>query len=330
MAGNYHDDRPQRKVKLDMKRPSCQTQMDFQEILEEIYRQIPQHLDEGRVAEYIPELARISPRKFGMAIQTIDGRLLQVGDAAEKFSVQSIAKVFTLTMAMRLAGDAIWRRLGREPSGSAFNSLVQLEYERGIPRNPFINAGALVITDIIVSHRADAGQAVLDFVRMLAGSDGIRFDPAVAASEAATGFRNRALANFLKSFGNLENSPETVLDAYFHHCSLAMSCVDVARAGMYLADGGRPFQGGDPIITSSQAKYINSLMLTCGTYDAVGDFAYRVGLPGKSGVGGGILAVMPGCFSVCVWSPGLNASGNSSAGTKALELFTTLSGLSIF
>lgn len=313
-----------------MKRLHCDIETNFQDILEEIHGRMPEFLAAGKVADYIPELARISPRKFGMAIRTIDGRLFQVGDAEEKFSIQSISKVFTLTLAMQLAGDDIWRRLGREPSGSAFNSLVQLEYEKGIPRNPFINAGALVITDIILSHRPDARRAIVDFVRLLAGNDEIDFDPAVAESEAATGFRNRALANFLRSFGNLDNPPETVLDAYFHHCSLAMSCADVARAGVYLANGGRLLQGREPVISSSEAKYINSLMLTCGTYDAVGDFAYRVGLPGKSGVGGGILAVMPGCFSVCVWSPGLNESGNSLAGTKALELFTTLSGLSIF
>ncbi|MCA9925223.1 MAG: glutaminase A, partial [Anaerolineales bacterium] len=210
------------------------------------------------------------------------------------------------------------------------NSLVQLEYENGIPRNPFINAGALVITDIILTHLNDARQTVLNFVRMLADNPAIEFDHAVAHSEAKTGFRNKALANFLKSFGNLHNDPETVLDAYFHHCALSMGCIDLARAGLYLANGGKLPQSGAPLITRSQAKYIKSLMLTCGTYDAVGDFAYRVGLPGKSGVGGGILAIMPGSFSVCVWSPGLNASGNSLAGTKALELFTTMTGISIF
>lgn len=304
--------------------------MNYQNLLEEIHHRIPAFLAEGRVADYIPELADISPKKFGMALQMIDGRLFRIGDADEKFSIQSISKVFTLTLAMQLEGDALWRRIGREPSGSPFNSLVQLEYENGVPRNPFINAGALVVTDIILSHLRDARQPVLDFVRHLSGNDDADFNPAVARSEAATGFRNRALANFLKSFGNLHNSPEAVLEAYFSHCSLSMSCVDTARAALYLANGGKLAEDAEPIISKSQAKYINSLMLTCGTYDAVGDFAYRVGLPGKSGVGGGIMAVMPGKFSVCVWSPGLNENGNSHAGTKALELFTTLSGISIF
>ena len=304
--------------------------MDYESILQEIFDHVQPLLTQGKVANYIPELAHVSPHKFGMAVQMVDGRLFKIGDADENFSIQSISKLFTLTLAMQLAGDTIWKRIGREASGTPFNSLVQLEYENGIPRNPFINAGALVVTDIILSHLNDARQTVLDFVQLLANNPDIEFDHAVAHSEAATGFRNKALANFLKSFGNLHNDPETVLDAYFHHCSLSMSCVDAAKAGLYLVSGGKLPQTGKPLITRSQAKYINSLMLTCGLYDAVGDFAYRVGLPGKSGVGGGIIAVMPGHFSVCVWSPGLNESGNSLAGTAALELFTTLTGISIF
>lgn len=304
--------------------------MNYTVILQEIYEEVEPLLDQGQVAAYIPELAHISPRKFGMAVQTIDGELHKIGDADEKFSVQSISKVFTLTMAMQLVGDALWRRIGREPSGTAFNSLVQLEYENGIPRNPFINAGALVVTDIILSHLGDARETVLEFLRKVSSDPEISYDYAVARSERETGFRNAAMAYFLKSFGNLRNDASQVLDAYFHHCALSMSCVEVAKAGIYLANGGRLIENAEPIIKANQAKYINSLMLTCGTYDSVGDFAYRVGLPGKSGVGGGILAVMPNEFSICVWSPGLNASGNSLAGTRALELFTTLTRISIF
>lgn len=304
--------------------------MDYSDILQEIYAQIQPLLKKGRVANYIPELACKSAEKFGMAVLTCEGELFQVGDAAEKFSIQSISKVFTLTLAMQLDGDRIWQRIGREPSGTPFNSLVQLEFESGIPRNPFINAGALVVTDIILSHLQDAQQTVCDFMCKLANNSQIEFDAVVANSEKLTGYRNIALANFIKSFGNMENEPETVLDAYFHHCSLAMSCVDVARAGLYLANGGSLLWSGEQLIRSNQAKYINSLMLTCGTYDSVGDFAYRVGLPSKSGVGGGILAVMPQEFTICVWSPGLNMNGNSLAGTKALELFTTMTGSSVF
>lgn len=304
--------------------------MNYQEILNEIYAEVQPLLSEGKVADYIPELAHVPPSKFGMALITHSGDQFQVGDAAEPFSIQSISKLFTLTLAMRLEGDAIWQRIGREPSGTAFNSLVQLEYENGIPRNPFINAGALVVTDMILSHLENAHETVLDFVRKLAQNETIHFDLKVAGSEKASGYRNVALANFIKSFGNLRNEPAAVLDAYFHHCSIAMACSDLARAGLFLANQGRLPWNDEQIVKPNQAKYIKALMQTCGTYDAVGDFAYRVGLPGKSGVGGGILAVMPGEFSVCAWSPGLNENGNSLAGTKALELLTTLTAISIF
>ncbi|MBW3549371.1 MAG: glutaminase [Proteobacteria bacterium] len=302
--------------------------MDYQQILEQIHAEIVPTLPQGRIADYIPQLAHVNQRSFGMAVCDTQGRFASVGDADERFSIQSISKVFTLTLAMQREGERLWQRVGREPSGTSFNSLVQLEFELGIPRNPFINAGALVVTDVVLSHLGDAKAALREFARRLSGAADVDYDYSVAASEARLGYRNSALANFLKSFGNLENHPEAVLDAYFHHCALAMSCGELSRAFMYLARHGSNSDGA--VITPGQTKYINSLMLTCGTYDAVGDFAYRVGLPGKSGVGGGIVAVMPGMFSVCVWAPGLNASGNSLAGTRALERFATLTGQSIF
>lgn len=304
--------------------------MNIKRIIDEIAMEVAPLLGQGLTADYIPELAKISPQKFGMAVRTANGDLFTVGDADERFSIQSISKLFTLTLAMISEGDSLWQRTGREASGSAFNSLVQLEYENGIPRNPFINAGALVVTDVIISRLSNAKQSVMDFVRDLCNKSDIKFDLAVAKSESKTGHRNRALAHFLKSFGNLHNDTDAVLDAYFHHCAIAMTCVELADACMYLVrDGFNPISN-KRVTTESQAKYINSLMLTCGTYDDVGDFAYRVGLPGKSGVGGEIVAVMPDEFSVCVWSPGLNKSGNSLAGVKALELFTTKTGVSIF
>ena len=304
--------------------------MNIQHILNEIQAEVRPLLTRGRIASYIPELAHVSPHKFGIAVRTVGGGSYLVGDALERFSIQSIAKIFTLTMAMQLAGDALWQRVGREPSGNPFNSLVQLEYENGKPRNPFINAGALVVTDVILNHLDNATTSVRDIVRALCGRADIDFDLAVAASEQATGHRNKAMAHFLKSFDNLDNDPERVLDAYFHHCSLAMSCLELCEAVLFLANNGVAPHSNDQVMNVNQVKYVNSLLLTCGTYDAVGDFAYRVGLPGKSGVGGGIVAVMPGQFSVCVWSPGLDASGNSLAGTKALELFTTKTGVSVF
>jgi glutaminase len=304
--------------------------IDYQTILEEIRLEVEPLLGRGRVADYIEPLSRVPLEKFGCALITLDGETFTAGDADERFSIQSIMKVFLLHLAMQYEGDAIWQRVGREPSGSAFNSLVQLEYEEGIPRNPFINAGAMVLTDIVLSHTRRTGDPLLELVRRLSGSDTVDFDPDVAASESSTGHRNRALAHFLKAYGNLRGDVDEILDRYFRYCSLSMSCVDLARAFGFLANGGRLLAGDVEVATPRQVKRINSVMLTCGVYDEAGDFAYRVGLPGKSGVGGGIAAVLPGRFSVAVWSPGLDQSGSSLAGTKALELLTTKTALSIF
>lgn len=304
--------------------------IDYRAILERIHAELEPEFGVGQPALYIPELARVSPRHFGMALATPDGAMHTVGEADRRFSIQSISKVFALALAIELVGDGLWKRCGREPSGNPFNSLVQLEHERGIPRNPFINAGALVITDVILSRHAHPRSAVLELVRRLAGEDSIGFDEDVARSEVRTGHRNAAMAHFLKSFGNLENAAVDVLDAYFHDCSIAMSCAELAAACLFLANRGRDLPSDEAIVSTSQSKYLNALMLTCGTYDAVGDFAYRVGLPAKSGVGGGIVAAMPGEFSVCVWAPGLDPQGNSILGCRALELLTTYSGVSVF
>lgn len=302
----------------------------YQEIIEKIAHEVQPLLHEGKVATYIPALSRISPEKFGMSVATVKGELFTVGDADEKFSIQSISKVFTLAMIMDRIGDALWERVGREASGNPFNSLIQLEYENGKPRNPFINAGALIVTDLMILENKDPLHDLLGFVRKCSNNPEIGFDQEVALSEKMTGHRNAALASFLKSYGNLVNEVERVLDIYFHQCSLSMSCVDLSRAFLFLANGGTDPRSGKIICGPRQAKRINALMQTCGLYDECGEFAYRVGLPGKSGVGGGIVAVMPGELVLTVWSPGLNPSGNSLAGMKALELFTTYTARSIF
>lgn len=304
--------------------------LDWQSQIDRIARDVRPQLRRGRVATYIEALARLPRDRFGMAVRTVDGMEFCVGDADARFSIQSISKVFTLTMAMGFLGEKIWKRVGREPSGNPFNSLVQLEREAGIPRNPFINAGAHVVTDCLASQLGHPREDILSFVRIVSGNPEIDYDREVAQSERATGYRNFALANFLKSFGNLDGEIDTVLDLYFHQCSLAMSCRDLCRAVSYLANDGIDPASGARIVPKRHARRINSLMLTCGLYDAVGNFAYRVGLPAKSGVGGGIVAVWPGHLTVCVWSPGLDATGNSLAGTRALELFSQRTGASIF
>jgi glutaminase len=303
--------------------------MHFQPLLQEIVDALrPELGQEGRVASYIPALARVPAAQFGIALRTFDGQEAQAGDSATPFSVQSISKLFTLTLGMREMGEALWERIGREPSGNPFNSLVQLESEQGIPRNPFINAGAIAVTDRLVSL-FDAKAEMLALLSSLCGEP-VDFDEEVAASEAATGFRNVALANFMKSFGRIDNDVATVLDVYFHHCAVRMSCVQLARAAGFLCrDGIHPLTGRQ-LLTERQARRVNALMLTCGTYDAAGDFAFRIGLPCKSGVGGGIVAVVPDKLTLCVWSPALEPSGNSLLGMKALELFATKTGLSIF
>lgn len=305
---------------------------DLAEVLPELAAEIASITDRGAVATYIPELGKIDPARFGIAVATNDGQVFTAGDAEEPFSIQSISKVFSLTLALGHVGDALWRRVGREPSGNPFNSIVQLERENGIPRNPFINAGAIVVADILLEgHQPkEAIGEVLRFVQYLADDDTIHIDRAVANSERVTGFRNFALANYMRSFGNLRHAPELTLGVYFHLCAIEMSCLQMARAGRFLAHGGKNPDTGHSVVSPERARRINALMLTCGHYDGSGDFAFRVGIPGKSGVGGGILGIVPGVASIAVWSPGLNENGNSKLGSRALEILAKQMNWSIF
>lgn len=305
---------------------------NLSQIIDQISGEMARETERGVAAEYIPELAKGDVGRFGLAVLTNEGDLHCAGDCDLPFSVQSVAKVFTLTLALGKVGDALWRRVGREPSGSAFNSIVQLEYEHGVPRNPFINAGALVVTDILLANAQprEAIAATVRFIRSLADDEAIFVDKAVAKSETETGFRNLALAAYLKSYGNLENPVDLVIGTYFHQCAIAMSCRQLAKAGAFLARGGLQHGTGLPIVSGERARRINALMLTCGHYDGSGDFAFRVGIPAKSGVGGGILAIAPGCASIAVWSPGLNRHGNSLLGTLALERLAKATGWSVF
>ena len=306
--------------------------MDLQAIIDDITAELSPRLGEGNVADYIPELAKIDPKQFGIAITTVDGNTYQAGNAGTAFSVQSISKVFMLTLALGKAGESMWKRVGREPSGSAFNSIVQLEHENGIPRNPFINAGAIVVTDMVLAgHQPrEAIGEFLRFIHYLANDDTISIDRRVAKSEQKTGFRNIALANFMRGFDNIKHPVEMVLGTYFHQCALSMNCVQLANAGLFLANRGTNPLTGFSVVSARRARRINALMLTCAHYDGSGEFAYRVGLPGKSGVGGGILAIAPGKASIAVWSPGLNEVGNSKLGSVALEVLAARTGWSVF
>jgi glutaminase len=301
-------------------------------LLDEICLELRGRTEKGRVADYIPHLAKIPLDKFAIAVAPVSGPVVTAGDADETFSIQSISKLFTLTLALGQVGDRVWDRVGREPSGNAFNSIVQLEHEQGRPRNPFVNAGAIAVTDILLGGHLpkEAIGEILRFIRFLANDDTINIDRLVAQSEQAHGDRNLSLAHFMKSFGVIKNPPAEVLGVYFHQCAIAMSCRQLAQAGLFLAANGRNPLTGFNVVSSNRARRLNALMMTCGHYDGAGDFAFRVGLPGKSGVGGGILAIVPKKAVIAVWSPGLDNNGNSLLGTTALEMLVQRTGWSVF
>ena len=307
--------------------------MDYQSILNEIAQEVTPFLKDGKVADYIPALANVDPQQFGMSLTMFDGTQYHVGSSDTLFSIQSISKVFTFTLALKFYGKDMYKRIGYEPSGNPFNSLVQLEYEHGKPRNPFINAGAINVTDALINYYANQHLAyteVLKFIHFIANDNSIVCNETVASSEMEHGHRNMALAHLMKSFNNLDNEVKDVVALYFRHCSVEMSTNMLSRSMLYLANHGVDPTTKKTYITESQAKRIHAVMLTCGHYDASGDFAYNVGLPAKSGVGGGIVAVVPKLMGISVWAPGLNTNGNSLVGTMALKLFTNKTGLSIF
>lgn len=304
--------------------------MLYEKAVTNIYESLKQDTGKGRVAQYIPALSKMDPKQYSISVCDLEGAEFSIGDSDKRFTIQSISKVFTLAMASKHLGDSLWDFVGREPSGTSFNSLIQLEQERGIPRNPFINAGALVVTDKLMGLYDKPKKAILEFVRENCGDQDIYYDKEVAASELEFSHRNVALANFMKSFGTIEHDIETIMDIYCNQCSISMNTLTLAKSFLFLANGGVNPATGQRVVTSRTAKRLNALMLTCGLYNESGDFAYRVGLPGKSGVGGGIIAILPGKLSIAVWSPELNVNGNSYRGIETLEQFTTDIGISVF
>ncbi|WP_310108240.1 glutaminase [Algoriphagus sp. 4150] len=304
--------------------------MDYQQLIEEVYQEVQEENLKGKVATYIPEIASVNPNQFGIALVDLKGNVYGVGDHQVPFSIQSISKVYTLTMVFNVFNSKLWTRVNVEPSGDPFNSIAQLEYEKGIPRNPFINAGALVITDALCSKFENPIDQISAFINELAGATCVQINPEVKNSEMNHGERNTALAYFLKSFKNFSNPIDEVLEVYFSHCAMEMSCVDLAKSFSFLANDGFSIFANREILSESHARRVNALMLTCGFYDEAGEFAFKVGLPGKSGVGGGVAAVMPHKFSVAVWSPELNDKGNSVKAIRALELLTDKLAFSLF
>lgn len=309
---------------------SDQDEPDYLTIFKQIIDELSRITDHGQVAGYIPELSRIDPDKFGVHLTTVDKRHHFLGDSNEKFSIQSIAKVLSLAMAYNLMGESLWSRVSVEPAGTSFNSLVQLEHNLGIPRNPLLNAGAMIICDVLITNLEKPQEEFLKFLRQLSGNPDIEFCPRIAQSERATGYKNAALINLMKSFSNIKNDIHVVLDFYFNLCSIEMTCREVARTFLFLANNGIDPYSSHKILSSSKSKRVNAIMQLCGFYDEAGEFSFKVGLPGKSGVGGGIVAVHPGKYSIAVWSPRLNEKGNSYKGMAFLEKLTTLTHSSIF
>lgn len=303
--------------------------MKYQDILINIYNEIQPFAKEGKQADYIPALAKVNPDQFGMCLSTVSGETYSIQDAETRFSIQSISKVFSIALALSIKGEDVWNHVGKEPSGTAFNSLFQLELEKGIPRNPFINSGAIVVADILMNELKDPEKDFIEFVRALCGDSTVDYNLAIALSEREHGYLNAAIANLLKYHGCISNDIEDVLMFYFKMCSIEMSCKELAKAFLAFT-GYKEFNYNGFALTTSQVKRLNAVMQTCGFYDEAGEFSYLVGLPGKSGVGGGIIAIHPHKYSVAVWSPRLNQKGNSIMGMKALELLTTYTAESIF
>ena len=304
--------------------------MNYDQLFSEIAKKLKNVYDTGKVADYIPELSTVDPSKFGIHLTTINGEQFSFGDSEEKFSIQSIVKVLSLSLAYELENEKLWQRVGVEPSGTPFNSLIQLESDLGIPRNPLINAGALVISDILVSHLNNPKKDFLNYLRNISGIASIDYCSRIAESEKSKGYRNAALINLMKSFGNIKNDIDVVMDFYFNLCSIEMTCQELSKTFLFLANYGKSSFSNIHFLNKSKSKRINAIMQLCGFYDEAGEFSFKVGLPGKSGVGGGIVAIYPNKYSIAVWSPKLNKKGNSNKGIQFLEQFTTETQTSIF
>ncbi|MEU3463845.1 glutaminase A [Streptomyces sp. NPDC006733] len=305
--------------------------MDLREMVDEAYGAGLRLVGSGQQARGVPQLAAVPLDRLGVALATVDGEVIGAGDCREPFSVQSLSKVFSLALALAHEGESLWKGVRRQPSSLRYDALVQLDVDHGVPRNPFVNAGALVVVDrLMAAHRTRSAAAVLELLRAESGNPAIRIDPRVAESERGASHRNAAAALLMASHGRLEHEAAELLDQYVDQCAIAASCVDVAQAGLFLARGGRRARGRPPLLPARQVRRLNAVVLTCGTYGAAGDVACEVGAPVKSGIGGGVLAVFPGHGTVCAWSPGLDEAGNSVAGMAVVEEVADATGWSVF
>ena len=291
--------------------------MHYETIFQEIYRELQSVEDEGHVADYIPELAQVDPDQFGVFLVTIDGEKHPFGDAEKRFSIQSIAKVFSFVLAYSRVKSDIWERMDLEPAGTPFNSLVQLEYDKGIPRNPFVNAGAIVVCDILVSELTSPIDEILSFIHELTPHRSIQFNPRVAQSEKETGFRNYALVNLMKSFKNIHNDIDPVMDLYFQLCSIEMSCRELAEAFLFLANNGVVPYSGQRILSPSRTKRTNALMQTCGFYDEAGQFTFKVACRAKAAWAAVSWRCIPSATASQSGAPGSTRKGTRTRGCSS-------------
>lgn len=275
---------------------------------------------EGRVASYIPELAKADPAAFGIAVCTPDGQLYEVGDTQRPFTIQSISKPFVYGMALEAYGrEAVGARVGVEPTGDAFNSIITLDQDSKRPHNPMVNAGAIAMAALTPgSGPADRLNHLLAAFEGYIGHP-VNVDMAVFMSERTTGHRNRAIAHLMLNFGMLEGSVDESLDLYFQQCAILVTARDLAVMAATLANQGVNPLTGRRAISREHLRDVLSVMYTCGMYDYSGEWAYRVGLPAKSGVGGGILAVAPRQLGIAVYSPPLDERGNSVRGIQVCK-----------
>jgi glutaminase len=301
----------------------------LRDVLRDIHARLSAN-DEGKVADYIPELAKADPKAFGLSVVSTEGTVIEVGDCHRLFTIQSVSKPFMFGLAIEDHGvEAVLKKVGVEPTGEAFNSIV-LDEASNRPFNPMVNAGAIATADLIAGRDfPERIQRVLTMFGKFCGRE-MYLDNSVFLSERLTGHRNRAMAHLMRNFDMMGERFEEALELYFQQCSILVSAHDLAMMGATLANGGVNPATGIRAISAANVKYLLSIMLTCGMYDFAGEWAFRVGLPAKSGVGGGITGVVPGVLGLGVYSPKLDAKGNSVRGVKACTELSERFGLHSF
>ncbi|MEO1095964.1 MAG: glutaminase A [Cyanobacteria bacterium J06638_28] len=301
-----------------------------QAFLNSLYEQC-RGLNTGTLASYIPELAKANPNWFAISIVTVDGRIFQVGDVEQQFTIQSMSKVFVYGMALEELGrDRLLAKVGVEPSGDPFNSIIRLDENSHRPDNPMINAGAIATTSLIQGENpTERLNRLLKMFRRYVGRD-VYVDISTFLSERATGHRNRAIAHLMLNFGMIDEQIEAALDLYYQQCSVLVTCQDLATMAAALANSGKHPITGEQVLPTEYVRDLLSVMYTCGMYNFAGEWAYRVGIPAKSGVCGGILAVVPNQAGIAVFSPPLDANGNSVRGIKVFEALSREYGFHLF